>query len=139
MALREPDMTSRFRLVALIGLALTVSGAAVNPGDPIPGVDVKLGKVPGGTVNVIATTDREGRFSARVRVERGEYAVSTACSPRQACPANRQLSLTVDERPVRPDARGHYLFPVGASLGTVMLSGRVEIFDRWGRQNEPPR
>lgn len=125
--------------MALISLALAVSGAAVSPGEPIPGVDVKLGKNPGGSVIVVATTDREGRFSARVRVERGEYAVSTACAPRQTCPANRQLTLTVDGRPVRPDARGVYLFPVGGSLGTVMLSGRVEIFDRWGNRNETPR
>lgn len=131
-------MISRFRLIAFIGLALSLSGAAINPGEPIPGVDVNLGKNPGGTAIVVATTDREGRFSARVRVEQGEYAVSTACAPRQACPPNRQLTLTVDGRPVRPDARGVYLFPVGASLGTVMLSGRVEIFDRWGRQ-EPRR
>jgi hypothetical protein len=139
MALRETNMTSRFRLVALVGLALAVSGAAINPGEPIPGVDVKLGKNPGGSVTVVATTDRDGRFSARARVERGEYVVSTACSPRQTCPPNRQLTLTVDGRSVRPDARGVYLFPVGGSLGTVMLSGRVEIFDRWGRQNESPR
>lgn len=132
-------MTSKLTLVAFIGLALTVSGAAVNPGEPIPGVDVKLGKNPGGSVIVVATTDREGRFSTRVRVERGEYAVSTACAPRQDCQPDRQLTLTVDGRPVRPDARGVYLFPVGASLGTVMLSGRVEIFDRWGRQNQTPR
>ncbi|HWQ85259.1 hypothetical protein [Brevundimonas sp.] len=132
-------MTSIFRLIALIGLALAVSGAAINPGEPIPGVDVNLGKNPGGSVIVVATTDGEGRFSARVRVERGEYVVSTACSPRQTCPPNRQLTLTVDGRSVRPDARGAYLFPVGGSLGTVMLSGRVEIFDRWGRQNQTPR
>lgn len=99
-------MTSILRLIAFIGLALAVSGAAINPGEPIPGVDVNLGKNPGGTAIVIATTDREGRFSARVRVERGEYAVSTACAPRQSCPPNRQLTLTVDGRPVRPDARG---------------------------------
>lgn len=132
-------MASRFRLIALVGLALAVSGAAITPGEPIPGVDIYLGKDPGGSPVVVATTDAEGRFSARVRVERGGYAVSTACSRRQTCPPNRQLTLSVDGRPVRPDARGHYLFPVGASLGTVMLSGRVEIFDRWGRQNEPPR
>ena len=65
--------------------------------------------------------------------------LKTACSPRRTCPPNRQLTLTVDGRPVRPDAQGVYLFPVGGSLGTVMLSGRVEIFDRWGRQNESPR
>lgn len=132
-------MSSRLNLIAFIGLALSLSGAAINPGEPIPGVDVNLGKNPGGTAIVIATTDREGRFSARVRVERGEYAVSTACAPRQTCPPNRQLTLNVDGRPVTPDFRGVYLFPVGGSLGTVMLSGRVEIFDRWGNRNETPR
>lgn len=134
-------MTSRFKLIALIGLALAVSasGAAVNAGEPIPLVDIYLGKNPGGSPIVVATTDREGRFSARARVERGEYAVSTACAPRRPCPPNRLLTLSVDGQPVRPDAQGLYLFPIGASLGTVMLTGRVEIFDRWGRQGETPR
>ena len=134
-------MASKFRPVAIAGLvvaALASTGMA-NATDPIPGVDVKLSKEHGGIAIVVATTDREGRFSARVRVEQGEYAVSTACSPRQTCPSNRHLILSVDGRPVRPDAGGAYLFPVGASLGTVMLSGRVEIFDRWGRQNETRR
>lgn len=134
-------MASKFRPVAIAGLvvaAVALSGM-VTRGEPIPGIEVKLGKNPGGSLAVVATTDREGRFSARVRVEPGEYAVSTACSPRQTCPSNRQLTLSVDGQPVRPDARGAFLFPVGASLGTVTLSGRVEIFDRWGRQNQTPR
>lgn len=130
-------MTSRFRHIAFLGLALAALGGPVNAGEPIPGVDVNLGKDPGGTAIVVATTDREGRFSARVSVERGNYAVTTACSPRQACPSNRLLTLSVDGRSIKPNARGVYAFPVGTGLGTVMLSGRVEIFDRWGRQNEP--
>ena len=134
-------MALNFRRVAIAGMALAAlaSTGMATLGEPIPGVDIYLGKNPGGSPIVVATSDREGRFSARARVEQGEYAVSTACSPRQTCPSNRHLILSVDGRPVRPDAGGAYLFPVGASLGTVMLSGRVEIFDRWGRQNETRR
>lgn len=122
-------MTSRFRLIALIGLALAVSGAAINPGEPIPGVDVKLGKNPDGRAIVVATTDRESRFSAQVRVEPGEYAVTTACAPQRPCRPNRLLTLSVDGREVRPNTRGIHLFPVGSSLGTVMISGRVETLE----------
>lgn len=124
-------MTSKFGPTALVGLALAVSlsGAVAGMGEPIPGVDVELGKNPGGLAVVVATTDREGRFSAQVRVERGEYRVAMACATPRACPANRVLSLRVDSRTIRPNARGLYLFPVGASLGTVMLTGRVETLD----------
>lgn len=138
MAVPENPMTSRFKL-ALISLALVIQGGSANAGDPIPGVDVNLGKDPGGIAVVVATTDRAGRFSVRVRVEPGEYVVTTTCAQRRPCPSNRSLTLTVDDRPVRPDSRGRYLFPVGGSLGTVVLSGRVDIFDRWGRQAEPAR
>lgn len=134
-------MTSKLKLIGLVTvfLAAFASVGTVNAGSNIPGVDIKLGKNPGGIAVVVATTDRAGRFSARVRVEPGEYVVSTACAPRRPCPPNRSLTLTVDGRPVRPDAQGVYLFPVGGSLGTVVLSGRVDIFDRWGREAEPAR
>jgi len=124
-------MASGFRLVAAVSLVLAASVAIgmAHAGEPIPGVDVKLGKNPGGQVIVVATTDREGRFSAQVRVEPGEYAVTTACAPRRPCRPNRLLTQSVDSREVRPDARGVYLFPVGASLGTVMLSGQVETLE----------
>lgn len=124
-------MASGFRLVAAVSLVLSVSVAIgmANAGEPIPGVDVKLGKNPGGQVIVVATTDREGRFSAQVRVESGEYAVTTACAPPRPCRPNRLLTLSVDGREVRPNARGIHLFPVGSSLGTVMISGRVEALE----------
>ena len=110
-------------------MAVSASGGMVEAGEPIPGVDIYLGKTPGGLAVVVATTDRQGRFSARARVEQGEYAVSTRCVSRTACPLNRSLSLSVDGRQIRPNERGLYLFPVGASLGTVMLGGRVETPD----------
>lgn len=101
-------MASGFRLVAAVSLVLAASVAIgmAHAGEPIPGVDVKLGKNPGGQVIVVATTDREGRFSAQVRVEPGEYAVTTACAPRRPCRPNRLLTQSVDSREVRPDAPG---------------------------------
>lgn len=98
-------MTSKFRLLAWAGLALAVSasGGMVEAGEPIPGVDIELGKIPGGLAVVVATTDREGRFSVRVRVERGEYAVSTTCASPMACPSIRSLPLSVDGRKIRPN------------------------------------
>jgi len=121
-------MTATARLFALAGLALAICVAGVvQAGEPIPGVDIKLGKNWGGALAVpIATTGPDGRFSTRARVERGEYVVSTACSPRRACPSIRLLTLSVNDRPIRPDARGRYLFPVGADQNTVTLRGRVE-------------
>lgn len=119
-------MASGFRLVAAVSLVLAASVAIgmAHAGEPIPGVDIKLGKNPDGRAIVVATTDREGRFSAKVRVEPGEYTVTKACAPRRPCRPNRLLTLGVDGREVRPNARGIHLFPVGSSLGTVMISGR---------------
>lgn len=125
-------MASGFRLVVVVSLVLaaSISAGMANAGEPIPGVDIELGKNPDGTTVVVATTGREGRFSSRVRVEPGEYAVTTVRAPRRPCPANRQLTLDVDGRAVRPDSHGRYLFPVGAGMGTVMISGRLETLDR---------
>lgn len=124
-------MASGFRLAAIISLVLAASVAIgiAHAGEPIPGVDIYLGKNPGGRAVVVANTDREGRFSAQVRVEPGEYAVTTACAPRRPCRPNRLLTLSVDGREIRPNTRGIYLFPVGSSLGTVMISGRVETLE----------
>ena len=123
-------MASGFRLVAAVSLVLaaSVSIGMAHAGEPIPGVDIELNKDPGGAI-VVATTDREGRFSAQVRVEPGVYAVTTACAPRRPCRPNRLLTLSVDGRAVRPNARGIHLFPVGSSLGTVMIGGRVETLE----------
>ena len=73
-------MMSGFRLVTVVGMVFAAAAAIgiAHAGEPIDGVDVKLGKNPGGRAIVIATTDREGRFSAQARVEPGEYVVTTA-------------------------------------------------------------
>src|SRR6185295_18021098 len=60
-----------------VGLALAFSGsAAAADGEPIPGVDIELGKIPGGQA-IRVPADALSRFS--VRLAPGTYTVSTAC------------------------------------------------------------
>lgn len=59
-ASRKAPLPSAARAL-FVGLVLVLSCSAALAGDPIPGLDVKLGKNPGG-IAVHATTDNAGRF-----------------------------------------------------------------------------
>jgi len=50
------------------------SANAVFAGEPIPGVDIKLGKNPGGSIAFTGTTGRNGKFTAKL--EEGIYTLS---------------------------------------------------------------
>jgi len=104
-------------------------------------IDVTVKRQSTGRSIVVATTDRDGRFSARVPLEPGsDYEVATACRTRTACPAHQLVSLTVNGRTVRPvndpptqrlGGRGIGIYIIGAVvLGlreptTVVIAGQV--------------
>lgn len=112
------------------GLVLTALPALAQTGsDPIPGVDIIVKKSPGGSALAVGRTGRDGWFAGAVRVEAGEYSVTAACPPRRTCPAFRLASVTVDGRPVSPDARGQHRFPVGAS-GGVSVTLRALVVEQ---------
>ncbi|MCF8470332.1 MAG: carboxypeptidase regulatory-like domain-containing protein [Parvibaculum sp.] len=86
-------------------------------GEPIPGVDVNLGKNPGGIV-ASAPTDKDGAFHF-TRLPAGEYTLTLP-----------------DGQPAIPIGIG----PDGTFDGTVRRSGdgSMSIFDRWGNQVSTP-
>lgn len=88
------------------------SGLAVE-GGPIPGVDVKLGKNPGGIV-ASAKTDANGAFQF-TNVPAGNYTLTLP----DGLPA-KSISISSN----------------GTFGGTVKLNsdGKMSIFDRWGNQ-----
>jgi hypothetical protein len=66
-------------LILMISVCSTVANAQKGPqtteGAPLKGVDVKLGKNPGGAAAARVTTDREGNFAFSV-VPSGEYTLT---------------------------------------------------------------
>ncbi|MBI2260780.1 MAG: carboxypeptidase regulatory-like domain-containing protein [Caulobacterales bacterium] len=128
-------------LAAVLALAsiLLIAPASADIGEPIPGIDIVVRKNPGGLAVVAATSGRDGRFSARVQLEPGEYQVSTACRARTACPAHELSSLTVDGRPARRvedppmqtrgDRNGIGIYIIGAIVmrerPPVVIAGQV--------------
>lgn len=82
-------------------------------GDPIPGVDVKLGKNPGGSIVASSKTDNQGNFHFD-KLPAGNYELTLPGLPAQ--------SLTVGAD--------------GIAGGKVMRGpdGSMSIFDRWGNR-----
>lgn len=95
--------------------------AAVQPGGPIPGIDVKLGSPGGnpggGSIMVTARTDKQGTFHFD-KLPAGNYTLTLPGLPSQ--------SLTVGAD--------------GVAGGKVMRGpdGSVSIFDRWGNSLTAP-
>lgn len=111
---------------AALGLLwLTAPAMAQTSNQPIPGINVVVKKQPTGNALVVGQSGRDGWFSGRIRVEGGEFEVSAACPPRRQCPAFRLASVSVDGRVITPNARGQFVFPVGSSIGQIMLRASV--------------
>ena len=73
----KKEKRSSAALALLVGLALAFPGPAALAGDPIPGVDVKLGKNPGGGIIVSAPTGRDGVYQFK-GLAPGRYDLSIA-------------------------------------------------------------
>lgn len=117
-------MICRFAAAAL--LLLTVPAMAQDrTNNPIPGINVVVQKHPGGSALVVGQTGRDGSFSGRIRVDRGEYQIRAACPPQRQCSAFRLASVSIDGRTIAPNARGQFVFPVGSGIGQIMLEARV--------------
>ncbi|MES2907672.1 MAG: carboxypeptidase-like regulatory domain-containing protein [Pseudomonadota bacterium] len=97
------------------GMAVQQEDANDKPpgliGEPIPGVDIYLGKNPGGSIVASATTDNQGAFHFN-KLPIGNYTLKLNGQPGQ--------SLTVEAD--------------GIAGGKVMRGpeGQMSIFDRWG-------
>lgn len=118
-------MTRRPAVLALGLLLLTTPAVAQTSTTPIPGINVTVQKQPGGNALVVGQSARDGWFRGAVRVEAGEYQVTSACPPRRMCPAFRLAEVRVDGRTITPNARGEFVFPVASSVGQVRLEANT--------------
>lgn len=129
---RKKKILPSAALALAIGL-VSMFGSAAMASDPIPGVDVKLGKNPGGIISV--PTDGAGRFTLRV-TEPGQYKVWTECRPQSTCPAHA-LTVNATGAQRRPGTSGAmaYEFTVAPGAPAFVLSG--EIASRVGGVAKP--
>lgn len=109
-------------LIALVGLALAISATVALAGEPIPGVDVKLGKNPGGALVAVASSDAAGRFTARVAAP-GRYTVSFSCKKGPCQPLTVQISASGKPLKASPDMT--YDLSVG-DREIVVISGTIQ-------------
>lgn len=122
-----PRPLGRAALAATFLMLAMPAVPATAQNEVIPGIDIIVQKKPGGIAMPAGTSGRDGRFSVRVRVERGQYEVTTACRPRTPCLPHRLVELMVDDRRILPDAQGRFSFPIPPpeDSDSVRLSGRV--------------
>jgi len=108
-------------------MGLLLTGSVVYAGEPIPGVDVKLGKNPGGSISVVGTSDAKGKFIVVIK-EPGQYWVSVA--RKAGKPTPDQLSITASGTTLKKTGPITYDFTVGRE--PVTLRGMVS-------ENDSPR
>lgn len=107
--------------LALILLAVPATGPAQAEVRPVVAGSVVVRKNPGNAI-VVGTSGGDGRVSARVRVEAGEYEVSVACPRDVPCAL---AWVGIDGRRLTPTPRGAWTFPVGPRTGAVTLTAQV--------------
>ncbi len=119
-----------YPIAVATALCLALSAAPALAGsEPIPGIDIIVQKKPGGQALRVATSDREGRFVARI-AEPGEYTLSTSCRVRAGCPdqavdfAPELRSRMSANEASASGALKTYSFRVTPG-GPLLLSGRV--------------
>ena len=79
-------------LAVVVGLALLLPGLALA-GDPIPGVDVKLGKNPGGSIVASSQTDSQGNFHFD-KLPAGNYTLKLPGLPDQSFTVGAEGSIS---------------------------------------------
>lgn len=91
-------MTRSMTAALLCGAMLLVATNAFA-GDPIPGVDIKLGKDPGGAIVVHGTTDKNGMVSAGASgIAPGSYLLTIGRIPASAMSKRANITINVPEQ-----------------------------------------
>ena len=142
-------MTTRF-IGALLCSAMLLVTTAAFAGDPIPGVDVKLGKIPNdGTIVASGRTDKNGTFTVG-RIQVGNYNLRIGMIP--AVPDQNTAGITISaggQQEIVKTAKGIMVtneggreiiitipipsqaftisYPVGVSLGTLPRTFTVTV------------
>ena len=137
VAVNSKEKRKAFSLTALsltMVLALVFSSSLSVAGEPIDGIDVKLGKNPGGSVSIIAR-DKNGGFSLQIK-EPGQYTVSTACQ-QGGCPPTK-LSINISGVEQKPSAGEPTTYAFTVDKGqSVVLNGQIIRITNI-RVNAPP-
>ena len=121
---RSVPMKLAYKILAVT--FLLSAAIQVQASDPIPGVDVKLGRNPGGIV-ASATTDNAGRFVFDNSAA-GRYVLSVS-------PQTKQLVNTTRSNIKHPSvmANGVQVVTASVSLGAGPASAEIEISAATGR------
>lgn len=125
MHLNRLASTALALTAASVFLIPTMPAGAQYQNEPIPGVDIIVRKKPGGSIVVVATTDREGRFSGRF-AEPGDYTISFACRAKVPCP-RFAATIAANGQPLKSSEAMTYDLTVGRD--PVTLTGSVETLD----------
>ena len=120
----------RTKMLALAVCAGLISSTAAHAGAPLKGVDVKLGKNPGGGC-AARTTDADGTVNFGVWPT-GDYTITVSPSP-----SGKQLHVTINGTTTGVQARdidtsaAARVLPVAFSVnGTMPIRVRVETADQ---------
>lgn len=125
MKQRHGNQSARFLPAArALAIALTCWCFEALAGNPIPGVDVNLGKNPDGSIAVIQS-DSSGKFFLYVK-EPGNYTLSTGCKSAGCKPSQLQLNIVARSYP-NADGSISYEFHVGK--GGLQLQGQTLSLD----------
>jgi hypothetical protein len=125
MAVRRNLMSQRNSFFASIRTAITLAticlvlASAAIAGTPLKGIDVKLGKNPGGNAAARATTDSNGNADFGV-VPPGSYSLTIVL------PAKTKGATAKDKNPATADVKAAVITIEGAKGGTKQLGWNFE-------------
>lgn len=123
----NPSMKNlpRFRPIPLLATCalLLFAGAPAFAGEPIPGVDVKLGKNPGGSIVARTTSDKAGRFVFE-NLTAGQYELIVTPSQTKASINTTRSNI---KRPNIAMNRGVQVAEVAAEIGSGPASAEITI------------
>ena len=123
----RPCVVSMLAFVTLClfsGIALAQKSPQATTGAPLKGVDVKLGRNPGGGAVARATTDGEGRFNLGV-VEKGSYTL-TLSLPEEPRTTGDSLATAKAQTPSTKDVKSALISIQGAEGGPMQAGWSFE-------------
>ena len=118
------SMLAFLTLCLFSGIALAQKSPQATTGAPLKGVDVKLGRNPGGGAVARATTDGEGKFNLGV-VEKGSYTL-TLSLPEEPRTTGDSLATAKAQTPSTKDVKSALISIQGAEGGPIQAGWSFE-------------